>query len=184
MASQFVLLLRGINVGGHRRVPMADLRRVLTDLGLRDVQTYIQSGNAVFSSDSGEAELLPLIFAALETEFGFPIALTLRSAAEWQAISSPYPAGKQTHVAFLSQPPEPERVLTLQAQDFSLDLWTLTGRDLHLHYPGGTQAARLTHALLERRLGVSGTVRNWMTVESLNALLGRQEDKVNKPKQL
>lgn len=166
---RFVLLLRGINVGGHRRVPMADLRRVLINLDLSDVQTYIQSGNAVFSSDRGEAELSPLIVTALNTEFGFPIALTLRSAAEWQAMSSPYPVGKQTHVAFLSHTPEPERVAALQCQDFAPDLWTLSGRDLHLHYSGGTQPARLTHALLERRLGVSATVRNWQTVEALTA---------------
>ncbi|UQN06073.1 DUF1697 domain-containing protein [Deinococcus sp. QL22] len=172
MVGRFVLLLRGVNVGGHRRVPMVDLRRVLTDLGLSDVQTYIQSGNAVFSSDRGEAELLPVIFIALETEFGFPIVLTLRTAAEWQAMSSPYLAGKQTHVAFLSDPPQPERVLALQSQDFAPDLWTLSGRDLHLHYPNGTQAARLTHALLERRLHVSATVRNWQTVETLKALIG------------
>lgn len=171
MAGQFVLLLRGINVGGHRRVPMADLRRVLTNLALIDVQTYIQSGNAVFSSDRGEPELSPVIFTALETEFGFPIALTLRTAAEWQTLSSPYPAGKQTHVAFLSHTPEPERVAALQSQDFGPDLWTLTGRDLHLHYPNGTQAARLTHVLIERRLQVSATVRNWQTVNALTALL-------------
>lgn len=171
MAGQFVLLLRGINVGGHRRVPMADLRRVLSDLGLSNVQTYIQSGNAVFSSDRGEAELSPALFTALETEFGFPIALTIRTAAEWQTISSPYPAGKQTHVAFLSHPPEPQHVQALQTQDFAPDLWTLSGRDLHLHYQGGTQAARLTHALLERRLKVSATVRNWQTVQALKKLL-------------
>ncbi|THF68659.1 DUF1697 domain-containing protein [Deinococcus sp. Arct2-2] len=168
---RFVLLLRGINVSGHRHVPMADLRRVLTYLGLSDVQTYIQSGNAVFSSDRGETELLPLIFTALDAEFGFPIALTLRTAAEWQAISSPYPAGKHTHVAFLSHTLEPERVAALQAQDFAPDLWTLIGRDLHLHYPNGTQAARLTHALIERRLNASATVRNWQTVNALTALI-------------
>ncbi|ANE43572.1 DUF1697 domain-containing protein [Deinococcus puniceus] len=166
---RFVLLLRGINVGGHRRVPMADLRRVLSGLGLSDVQTYIQSGNAVFSSDRGEAELLPVIFTALQTEFGFPVAITLRTAAEFQALSSPYAAGKQTHVAFLSHTPEPERVAALQSQDFAPDLWTLIGRDLHLHYPNGTQAARLTHALIERVLNASATVRNWQTVEALTA---------------
>ncbi|WP_019008762.1 DUF1697 domain-containing protein [Deinococcus aquatilis] len=171
MAGRFVLLLRGINVGGHRRVPMADLRRVLTDLGLEDVKTYIQSGNAIFGTGREETDLSPAIAAALHAEFGFPIAMTLRTAAEWQALSSPYPAGKQTHIAFLSSLPEPERVLALQAQDFAPDLWTLSGRDLHLYYPGGTQAARLTHALLERRLGINATVRNWQTVEALRQRL-------------
>ncbi|MFB9992284.1 DUF1697 domain-containing protein [Deinococcus oregonensis] len=172
-AVRFVLLLRGINVGGHRRMPMADLRRVLSELGCSDVQTYIQSGNAVFSSDRGEAELLAIISAALDAEFGFPVTITLRTADDWQALSSPYPAGKQTHVAFLSQLPDPERVLALQAQDLAPDLWTLNGRDLHLYYPNGTQAARLTHALLERRLGVPATVRNWQAVEALTKLLSR-----------
>lgn len=171
MAARFVLLLRGVNVGGHRRVPMADLRRVLTDLGLEGVQTYIQSGNAVFGSDGEEDDLSTEIAAALHAEFGFPIAVTLRPAAEWQALSSPYPAGKQTHIAFLSSLPELERVLALQGRDFAPDLWTLSGRDLHLYYPGGTQAARLTHVLLERQLGVSATVRNWQTVEALRQRL-------------
>ena len=82
-SSRCVALLRGVNVGGHRHLAMPALRAVFESLGLERVQTYIQSGNVVYA---GEVSREP-VEAALEAEFGFPVTVLLRSAAEWADIA-------------------------------------------------------------------------------------------------
>lgn len=108
-----IALLRGINVGGNRKVPMATLRAVAESLGLLRVQTYIQSGNLVFEGEMNRAELPIMLERAIEREFGFSVAVTLRSAEQWQAIiaRNPYPQqaeadGSKVHITFLDAAPE------------------------------------------------------------------------------
>ena len=170
-----VALLRGINVGGHRKVGMPALAKVFTELGYEGVQTYIQSGNVVFQAhvvDSAEIE------AAIEAHFSFPVQVALRSGAEWilAVKGNPYPLqadadGSKVHLALLSAEPDAEGVASLQAVPRGRDNWHLDGRNLYLDLPNGGGRTRLDHGTLERRLGVGVTVRNWKTVEALGEML-------------
>jgi uncharacterized protein (DUF1697 family) len=89
----FIALLRGINVGGHKAVPMDGLRSLCAELGWRDVRTYIQSGNLVFHADAGPAELESALEAAIRRRFGFPVTVLVRDAADWAryVARNPFP---------------------------------------------------------------------------------------------
>ena len=173
--ARYVALLRGINVGGHRRVGMLALANVFSRLGYEGVQTCVQSGNVVFRAyvaDGAEIE------AAIEAHFGFPVQVALRTGAEWaRAIAgNPYPQqaaadGSEVHLALLSAEPDAEGVASLQAVPRGRDNWHLDGRNLYLDLPNGAGRTRLDHGTLERRLAVGVTIRNWKTVETLGKLL-------------
>ncbi|WP_407569926.1 DUF1697 domain-containing protein [Deinococcus altitudinis] len=171
-----VALLRGINVGGHRRVGMPALQTLFEGLGFGAVQTYIQSGNVVFRAyhtDASEIE------AALKKHFGFPVQVALRSGEQWRraVAANPYPVqaqqdGSKVHLALLSAEPDAEGLASLLAVPRGPDDWTLLGRELYLSLPNGAGRTRLDHGTLERRLGVTVTVRNWKTVLALQDQLG------------
>ncbi len=153
-----IALLRGVNVGGKRNVQMAALKAVAQGLGLSSVQTSLQSGNLVFEGETSRAELE----AALEREFGFPVAVTLRSAEQWQRViaRNPYPLqagadGSTVHVTFLSAEPSAAGLAALRAVASSADEWTHDSLQL---YPD--------------KLGVGATTRNWRTVLKLGELAG------------
>ena len=160
-----VALLRGINVGGHGRLPMADLRRILAELGASNPRTYIQSGNAVFEGMLSGDE----IASAIETEFGFrPLCMVLGadeliSAAQANPFDASEP--KLVHLSFLEDQPtiDPE---TFTSDASSGEKWHLGNRVFYLHTPEGYAKSKLAEKL-ERRLGVAATARNWNTVSRL-----------------
>ncbi len=172
-----VALLRGINVGGHRRVGMAALKALCLELGYEDVQTYVQSGNVVFraaSPGAGELE------AALERTLGFRVGVMMRDRLQWRRAlaDNPYPFQaaadpSKVHLALLSAEPDAEGLASLQAVPTGPDNWTLLGSNLYLNLPNGAGRTKLDHGTLERRLGVQVTVRNWKTVEAVGELLSR-----------
>ena len=104
--SRVVALLRGINVGGHRKVPMADLRELAGEIGFRDVRTYIQSGNLVLAADVGAPDAATQLEGALERRFGFHVDVVARTAVQWAryAAGSPFPEAAEA---------EPNRVMLL-----------------------------------------------------------------------
>jgi uncharacterized protein (DUF1697 family) len=176
----WIALLRGINVGGNRRVPMADLRAALEEIGLDDVRTYIVSGNVVFRSGrAGAAALTRDIEAAIERRFGFPVAIVLRTAEEMRAVlaADPIPEGSANDAAhryavFLSADPAPERLAAIDPADVAPDVFVAGDRVIHAWYRGGLQASRLAGRLTDRGLGVTATARNWNTVRKLVELAG------------
>jgi uncharacterized protein (DUF1697 family) len=171
----YVALLRGINVGGHNKVAMADLRRLFVELGHTDARTHIQSGNVLFSSRLGEAKLRATIEDALATSLGVPAKVVIRSAAELAAIvtSNPYlRAGAEPgdlYVALMASAPEPAAVAALRPPP-GPDTLEVVGRDVFLHYPNGYGRSKLTNALIEKQLGVPATTRNWRVVTKLAEL--------------
>ena len=170
----WIAFLRGINVGGHNRVPMADLRRVCEEHGCSSVTTYIQSGNVLFTSAlSDRGALGRLLEGAIETELGVSTPVVLRTFAELGQVVGSHPFGADTsrsHVCFLSGPPRRDGIASLAEVDVAPDRFELRGSDVFLQYPNGVHGSRLTPALLERHLGVAGTVRNWRTVTRLAEL--------------
>jgi uncharacterized protein (DUF1697 family) len=173
-----IALLRAVNVAGHNRVAMADLRHLLTELGFDDPRSLLQSGNLVFGSQRRAG---PALEAALEAaareHLGLQTAFLVRTAAEWDAIirDNPFPAAARDDpghllVMCLKQAPTAGAVTALQSAIAGREQVRATGRQAYLVYPDGIGRSRLTAALIERQLGTSGTARNWNTVLRLQAL--------------
>lgn len=169
----YVVLLRGVNVGG-RRIGMTALRECLTGLGLQDVRTYLQSGNAVLVTDEVSVpRLRSRIEAALEERFGFDVPVVVLTAADLAAVvtANPYPglADQPTRLVVSFRP---DRLPAEVASSFTLDDFPESGvlgeSVLYLHYPDGQGRSKLTPDVLQRRLGGAwGTARNWRTVLAL-----------------
>ena len=168
-----VVLLRGINLGRHRRVKMADLRALLEDAGYRHVRTLLQSGNVVLEADEAAGEAAERIEAALAQGLGFPVDVVARTGEELAAVVAANPLGdvatdgSRHFVVFLSEAPEPDAVAALQARDFGPERWALEGRELHLWCPEGVQDSPLMKAAAAPRDGPTATARNWNTVTKL-----------------
>lgn len=166
-----VALLRGINVGGRNKLPMAELRALLGDLGMGDVQTLIQSGNVLFSSDRTSTELKALLAEQIEARFGFPVPVAVRTAAELHGILEANPFQREPevlpehlHVGFLVDPPVRTE---LDAGRSPGDRAILVQNHLFLHLPNGMGRTKLTSAWLDKQLGTVVTVRNWTTLGRL-----------------
>lgn len=169
----YIALLRGINFGGHNTLPMKDLSALLTDMGLRDVQTYIQSGNAVFRSAAKDrAALAAKISAAIKARFGFGPQVWLLDAAELREAMSnnPYPEAvtvpASLHLLFLAEVPSRPDLKGLKALCTGTERFTLKDKVFYLHAPDGVGRSRLV-AHTEKLLGVAATGRNWNTVRKL-----------------
>lgn len=168
-----VALLRGINLGPHKKVPMAELRDLATGLGLANPETYVQSGNLVFDTSLGEADLVEKLEAAIEDRFGFDVPVISRSGEEMAAVARTHPFAdlglddKMLHVAFLDRAPDQPPEELIDADTYTPDRFHGNGRDVYLAYPGGLGRSKLNHGLLERKLGVRATLRNWRTVTTL-----------------
>jgi uncharacterized protein (DUF1697 family) len=180
----FVLLLRGINVGGRNRLPMADLRALVASLGPGDVSTHLQSGNVVWratgTSAGTAAAVADRVATAVHEELGLAVPVVARTAREWSAVVAGHPFEgleddpKRLHVTFLSGVPEPDRVARLEAEAeaFAPDQIAVNGADVFLHVPASYADTPLQNAFLERRLDRVATTRNWRTVLALADLAG------------
>ncbi|MFE9202000.1 DUF1697 domain-containing protein [Micromonospora sp. NPDC007230] len=176
-SNRYAALLRGVNVGSTR-LAMADLRRLVADLGHEDVKTYLQSGNVVFTSPPTKDEILAEgIERKLADELGLRVPVLVRDGGELAAVAdaSPY-AGKQDDptrvlVAFLSAKPTAAKVKDLTVPAGEQLEYAVIGRELHLHFPdGGYGRTKFTNAYLEKKLGVVATTRNWKSVLALRDL--------------
>lgn len=175
MTTTYIALLRGINVGGHNRVAMADLRALCTDLGHGDVRTYVQSGNVVFTSDRADPDGLgEELTDRIAAELGVSPTVVVRTADELAAVAADNPFADQAaadptkvHAAFLSvAPPDPSH-FAVEAADFAPEEVVAGDRVLYLHLPGGIGRSRLATELGRRAREVELTVRNWRTVDKL-----------------
>lgn len=167
---RYVVLLRAVNVGG-RKVPMSDFAAILRSLGHEEVRTYIQSGNAVFTSERSDfAAMEDEIEQAIERELGVPTVAFIRSPEELERILAANPFGENAprlHVSFLDGQPSESDLARLEPAQFEPDAFALGERALYLIYPGGVHRSKLTNSLIERRLEMKSTARNWNTVNKL-----------------
>jgi len=162
-----ISMLRGVNVGGNHKIKMDALKTLYESLGLRDVQTYIQSGNVVFRSKAGNlAALGTKIEDAIEKTYGFRAAVILRTADELRAAiaGSPFAArdgmeaGKLL-VTFLSGDPTEAARGNLSGFGSIRKRVGLVGRELHIYFPNGQGKTKLSMALIERTLQMNWTGR-------------------------
>ena len=176
---RYAALLRGINVGGNKKVPMADLRAMTAKLGFDDPKTLLQSGNLVFSAKSQPmAKLEELFEAATKKHIGVECSYLLRSADEWAKIvaANPFKAQAKSDpahlaVTFCREAPGASAVEALRAEIRGDEDFRVVGRELFAWYPDGMGTSKLAIALSKNRLGTICTARNWNTVMKVGALL-------------
>lgn len=174
----FVALLRGINVGGNKMIPMADLRETLTGMGFADVKTLLQSGNVVLRAPArAPGKLEALLEKGIGTRFGFTPDLHVRTADEWRTIveANPFPREGQRDpghllVTFFRMPLNPADVRKLQTAITGPERVRSDGRQLYMTFPDGIGTSKAA-LLVDKMLGARGTARNWNTVTKLAALV-------------
>lgn len=174
-----VALLRGINVGGKRIVPMKALAAIFEAAGCAAVRTYIQSGNVLFAARADLARSLAQeLPQCIGRDFGFEPVVVIRSRKEMAEVIKVNPFAKPgvnaatLHVGFLAERPTAGQVASLDADRSPGDSFSVRGSEIYLHTPNGIARTRLTSAYLDATLGTTCTVRNWNTVTKLGALLG------------
>jgi uncharacterized protein (DUF1697 family) len=170
----YVALLRGINVGTHQRVAMADVRGALSTAGHHGVRTHLQSGNVILESPVHKGEVLArTIEGVLRRELDLKADVLVRSATELARVVSGNPFAsrgfdpKTLHVAFLKTRPAGAAVKALDGAEFGPDEFRLRGAEIYLHYAAGTARSKMSAAFFERALGAPVTVRNWQVVTRL-----------------
>jgi len=160
----FVALLRAVNVGGTGKLPMTALVRMCEAAGFASVQTYIASGNAVFSSPDTEADVKARLEDALQSYAGKPVGVLVRTAAEMDAVlvGNPFPeaAAKWTVAIFLDEPPPRDTLKILSGQ--KNEAVRLGRREIYVHYPEGMGISKLKIPAAK-----AGTARNMNTIAKL-----------------
>jgi uncharacterized protein (DUF1697 family) len=174
-----VALLRGVNMGGHKRLPMKDLAGLFEQAGAREVRTYIASGNVVFAcAPKAAPKVANGVETAIRDRFGFSAPIVLRSGAEMAQLAADNPflrAGhpeKALHVLFLAERPDPARVAALDPDRSPPDDFAVHGREVYLFLPYGAARTKLTNDYFDRGLKTTCTGRNWRTVGKLVEMAG------------
>jgi uncharacterized protein (DUF1697 family) len=166
-------LLRGINIGPNKRISMPTLQEIVESLGHTDVETYLQSGNVVFTP-KGKGDHAARLTAAIAKETGHEVAVVLRTGNELEKVvaANRYPVDDPTKVvvAFLDWEVELAQLELGDLAPYLPDELTLHGREIYVSVPNGQGRSKLMEALVKRRLPVTLTVRNWRTVEALATL--------------
>lgn len=182
--STFVILLRAVNVGSTGKLPMADFRKLLSAAGCTNVETYIQSGNAVVDAKGSAATLTKTVATALAKYMGSPVPVLVRTHAELERViaGNPFAAeaaadGTRVHAVFLSAAPGAAKAKALEPivtkYPARRDRYHLAGDTLYLHLPDGAAESKFTAQTVDKVLGVTATARNWNTVLKLHAMAMR-----------
>jgi uncharacterized protein (DUF1697 family) len=176
---QHIALLRGINMGGHKKVAMSDLLSLAAGLGLENARTLLQSGNLVFTSSKAPAALEALLERALMDRLGLATHVLVRTDAEWAKIvaANPYPAeaGKTPSllaVLFLKHKPAAKKLAELKTCIVGREYFEAHGCQLYAFYPDGSGTSKFTVPLIDRKLETVATGRNWNTVLKLAKAVG------------
>jgi uncharacterized protein (DUF1697 family) len=173
-----VAMLRGINLGAKRRVPMADLRELLTDAGFANVETYVQSGNIALDSTAKPAALEGELAKLIGERFGLDVPVIVRSRRQLAAVVKHDPFGELAHdpkryqVTFLAEKLPAETVHRLEAQATDSERLEVRGRELYSWHPDGAARSKLWNSTAGKGLGVTATARNWTTVLKLLEMAG------------
>jgi uncharacterized protein (DUF1697 family) len=181
--STYIALLRGINVGGRNRVPMAALRSLAADLGYIDVRSYLQSGNLVFRASAEPPELAAGLERAVDHHFAVAVPVIIREARDWATYlaANPFPGASEREpnlvmLALSKAPPREGATEQLQARATQGERVRQVGDALWIHYRGGAGKSKLSPGLLDRTVGSAVTTRNWRSVREIAAMAGVASD--------
>ena len=179
MTTSYIALLRAINVGGNAKVAMADLKTLLADLGYANPQTLLQTGNLTFQAKATSSDKLEArIKQALTKQLSLTTDVLVRTADEWSQAIAANPFAKEaasdpSHLLImpLKSAPTKQAVKDLQTAIHGRETVAAVGRDLYIVYPDGIGRSKLTNKLIETRLSMRGTGRNWNTALKIAALV-------------
>lgn len=189
-----VAFLRGVNISGHNMINMKDLADLLTKSGFEGVKTYIQSGNIIFSSTGNlsDSDIATKIENEILTKFKLKIKVIIRSEKELSGLSSRNPFLKAENfdpskmaVNFLHEAPPAEGIEKIKDVDYPPDKFKISGREIFVYCPNGFGRTKLYTNFFEKKMGVSGTSRNWRTIITLIEMTASQrtaKDKKQKSK--
>jgi uncharacterized protein (DUF1697 family) len=170
-----ISMLRGVNVGPHNRIKMDALRALYVSLNLKDPRTYVQSGNVIFlTKEKSASQLARKIQDAIARKFGFSPHVILRTPEEFKRAIAANPfAGRQglnpgkLLVTFLASEPSAEARAELLALKPNPEELHLVGRELYIYFPNGAGRSKLQWSSLDKKLGTTGTARNWNSVTKM-----------------
>lgn len=175
--AKYISILRGINVGGNRKILMTDLKVLFEKMGLSKLETYIQSGNVVFESDQklSTADLEQNIQQAITETFGFDVPVIVRTTDEWSESITNNPFWKEQnadidrlHLTFLKEIPSPELHKKIKLFQFLPDRYEIIGKDVFIFCAAGYGTSKLVNSFFESKLKTPATTRNWKTVMKLH----------------
>jgi uncharacterized protein (DUF1697 family) len=175
---RYAALLRGINVGGAKKVPMADLRTLAASLGFSDPKTLLQSGNLVFDAKATAQHVEKKLETAVRDRFGFESKIVVRSAEDWPGIIERNPFAAEASrdpgrliVLFLREAPPKSAEQALKKAIVGREVSRVIGREAYIYYPDGSGLSKLTVPVIEKSLATTGTGRNWNTTLKIAAAL-------------
>jgi uncharacterized protein (DUF1697 family) len=176
----YISMLRGINVGGHKKIKMDTLKQLYAELGYTHVQTYIQSGNVIFQTqDADTLNLVKNIAKQILEVTGLEVPVLVLELDEMKRIVENNPfnldSTKNTasfHVTFLSETPDTISFEKIKSTDFGADHFELLNKAIYVYCPNGYGTTKLTNTFFENKLKVTATSRNWKTVNELVRLAG------------
>jgi len=178
VATTYLALLRGINVGGKNKLPMKDLVDMFVAVGCDDVRTYIQSGNVLFrTTDDASSRIPNQITTRIAERYGYRVPLVLRTAEQVRNVveNNPFLADSALedalHVMFLADLPHPSRVDDLDPNRSVPDRFIVRGQEIYLRLPHGMADTKLSNAYFDAKLATTSTARNWRTVTKLLDLM-------------
>ncbi len=171
----YIAILRGINVSGHKMIKMADLKISLSELGFTHIQTYIQSGNLVFSHKKSDQRILAQqIEDKILKGFGFDVPVIVRKLDEFKKVAENNAFVNERneevsylHVTFLAEKPEKDSVDKLAGINYPPDEFIIAGDVVYLFCPNGYGNTKLSNTFFEKKLKTPATTRNWKTVNKL-----------------
>lgn len=171
----YVAILRGINVGGKRKIKMADLRKKLKNLDFKNIHTYIQSGNVIFESDHHpKKELEEQIESMINEEYEYSVPAIVKRSEELHRVLRENPFLNERkeditklHVTFLSEVSEQEQTEAISQFNHPTDEFILHGEFVYLFCPNGYGRTKFNNQFFERKLDTKATTRNWKTVHKL-----------------
>ena len=173
---RYISILRGINVGGNRKILMKDLKALFEKVGFSKVDTYIQSGNVIFESDQNTDPGQNIQQAIAET-FGFDVPVIVRTAEEWAESIENNPFWKEPnadidrlHLTCLKEVPSPELVEKIKLFQFLPDRYEIIRKDVFIFCAAGYGTSKLINPFFESKLKVQATTRNWKTVMKLREM--------------
>lgn len=171
-----IALLRGINVSGRNKILMAELRTLFVEMGFSDVSTYIQSGNIVFKAEDSVSlsEIENSIQQGILQQFGFEVPVIIKSDEYWEKLMALNPFSEESsdnpeklYVTFLKESAKTKYLEELQKFDFQPDKFIVIEKTVFVFYATNYSDSKLNNTLLENKLKVQATTRNWKTVLKL-----------------
>jgi uncharacterized protein (DUF1697 family) len=172
--SIFIALFRGINVSGQKLIKMSDLKTLFEEAGFRGVETFIQSGNVIFSAkEKSKSKLEDKISSAIKSKFGFDVRIIVVTPDEIEYVLKNNPfikkkkEAEKLYFTFLSEKPLTENIDKLNSTDYSPEEYIIDEKYIYLFVPNGYGKAKLSNNLFENKLKVLGTTRNLKTIKAL-----------------